>query len=461
MRHLKLTPLTAEGTRIIRVPKALADRELLVRGRDYEVRFGLRRTAARLGIADGHDPDGPLVLGLSCDALNDLLLRPGSGCRLRVEGTRGPIIFGPLVGVLVSPRFLEAFARDEIPVSARLHAEAASAEGAAIFYFAAEEVAWERKAAVGWVPDRQGAWSRRRVPLPDVVYDRAVYGRRQDRAEVESARGKFSREPGVKLINARHYLDKWRLHQRLMAHPGISGCLPETERYRGLNDLERFFGRHNHVFVKSFYGSGGMEVVSIEAAGSGEYACQTRRGKTMLGGLRQVETFIGRFFETDELIIQEGLDLVRYRGSIVDMRSLVQKDGTGDWGAPQIMLRVAKGELPMANLYLGGRAAPYDELMPLILGGYAAAQARYAEACDLSLALARHIEHEYGPFGEIGLDLALDKHGRFWFLEANAKPDKNPEPFERRTGPAYPQFQNVLAYARHLANFTGPSWRVE
>ena len=461
MRHLYLTPDKAAGNRLIRAPKALADRELMVRGRDYAVRFGLRHTTARLGIAGGGDPEASSLLGLSSDILDELLLAPGEKCRLRVDQANGLIVFGPLVGVLVSPLFIEAIAQDAVPTSAELHGKAAQAEQVAVFYFTADEIDWERKAAVGWVPADGGRWSRRLVPLPDIVYDRANYDRNQDRAKVAFARDRFSREPGVRLINTRQYLDKWWLHKRLIKHARVRGYLPNTARYKGLTDLEDFLGRYRHVFVKSFYGSGGTEVISIKAAGPETYICHTPRHKVLLEGLDQVESLIERCLTTNKLIVQEGVDIVQYEGSSVDMRALVQKDGTGDWCAPQIQLRVAEGDRPMTNLNLYGRAAPYDELMPLILGGRGAARAKYAELCDLSLSLVRHIEHEYGPFGEIGLDLALDKHDRLWFLEANARPDKDPEPFEVRVNHVYPQFQQVFAYARFLTNFTGPSWCVE
>ena len=462
MQHLHLTPLAAgAGIRMIRAPKALADRELMVRGRDYTLRFGHRHTTARLGIAGGEDLDVPPLLGLSSDVLDDLLLVPGERCRLHVEQAHNQVIFGPLVGVLVSPRFVKAISQEAIPTSARLHGLGAQAQHAAVYYFTADGIDWESKTAVGWVPTEGGCWSRRLMPLPDIIYDRAVFGRSQDRTRVAYTRTRFSREPGFKFINARHYLDKWWLHQRLFAHPQVRGYLPNTARYRGLTDLKDFLGRYRQVFIKSFYGSGGMEVISIQAVGSGSYICHTCRRMIVLEDLDRVSFLIRRSLGTDELIIQEGIDLVQYEGSNVDLRSLVQKDDSGDWCKPQVVFRVAAGDRPMTNLHQHGRAMPCDKLMPLTLGGRKKVRTGYAELSDLSLLLARHIEHEYGPFGEIGLDLALDKNGRFWFLEANAKPDKGPDSFEESVNHVYPQFENIFAYARFLTNFTEPSWCVE
>jgi len=56
------------------------------------------------------------------------------------------------------------------------------------------------------------------------------------------------------------------------------------------------------------------------------------------------------------------------------------------------------------------------------------------------------------PLGEIGLDLGVDRRGRVWLIEVNAKPfrkvfDAGPK---RRV---FLSFRRPMAYARYLAGF--------
>jgi len=74
----------------------------------------------------------------------------------------------------------------------------------------------------------------------------------------------------------------------------------------------------------------------------------------------------------------------------------------------------------------------------------------------ISIQIASTIEVEYGSFGEIGMDIGLDKNLKLWFIEANTKPDKDPnkdpEPIDDITK-VKPQFLQVLEYAKYLSGF--------
>lgn len=63
------------------------------------------------------------------------------------------------------------------------------------------------------------------------------------------------------------------------------------------------------------------------------------------------------------------------------------------------------------------------------------------------------LESEFGPFGETGVDLAVDESGKLWFIECNANPTKTVALLsgsreEKRLSLLYP-----LQYAKYLAGF--------
>ena len=55
-----------------------------------------------------------------------------------------------------------------------------------------------------------------------------------------------------------------------------------------------------------------------------------------------------------------------------------------------------------------------------------------------------------GNFGEIGMDMAFDENGRVWFIEANTKPDKDPEPGLDDMEEVPPQSLSILQYAKYM-----------
>lgn len=57
-----------------------------------------------------------------------------------------------------------------------------------------------------------------------------------------------------------------------------------------------------------------------------------------------------------------------------------------------------------------------------------------------------------GPLGEVGLDLGVDRRGRVWLIEVNAKPYRK----VTDAGPkrqVWLSFRRPMQYARHLAGF--------
>ncbi|MDP4091432.1 MAG: YheC/YheD family protein, partial [Bacillota bacterium] len=85
--------------------------------------------------------------------------------------------------------------------------------------------------------------------------------------------------------------------------------------------------------------------------------------------------------------------------------------------------RLAKDKLTITNVDTGGEITTYEEIYPdlFIQGGKVPDRDELEEA---AASLASYIEEEFGPHGEIGMDIAIDIHGGIWFIEANARPGK-------------------------------------
>lgn len=459
MGNLRLRCMDRPGERLIALLGAVAKHERLTGSQAVRVKLGLLTSQATLTVhREGKEEERPSDLQMSPDLLTELNLKPGLRCSLRIDRGAGTVVLGPVVGVFVNPRFLASIELGDVPESASYHARAAWDTHAFLYYFSHEQIDWLARTATAWVYEGRGSWSRRTAPLPDVVYDRGVNFRDEEKPLVKYVRAQFRSSPLVQRINARDALDKWWLFRRLARYTELKPHLPETVRYHGLSEVQELLGRYGRVFLKSFYGRGGTEVLAIEQDGHGGYLCCASNLRRHCGSLQEVLAVSQRFFPTDRIVVQQGIPLLRHQGRKLDLRVLLNKDGHGKWQVTYNQVRVASGKSPVTNVHCHGKPFAFRDLMPTVLGARDRTAATEREVADFCTDVVRCIEREYGPFGELGLDVALDDQGGIWLLEANAKPDKNPEAYE--AGPPYPQFTRLLEYAKHLAGFSPADWQI-
>lgn len=454
MSVLRLKEVKGKGKAAITLPKALASQELLVSGQICQVKFGLLQTPATLVVDSEPTPPGMQPeLKLSAEVISALKLIPDARYNLMVDSQKKVIAFGPVVGIFVNPRFIARLATGKPPKSAVYNGHAAWDTYAFVYYFSQAQIDWLNHTTRAWVCEEGRKWTYREVPLPDIFYDRGVHFRETEKPLVKYVRSQFQgHHSQVHCINSKDYLGKWEVHQLLSSHPEVKTFLPDTVRYTGIADVERMLQHYPRVFLKSFYGSCGTEIMVIHLTSKGTYRCRTAYKRSTVPSLGKLKALIEDFFDDKKLVIQQGLPLLQYQGSYLDMRILLQKNSRGEWCVTYNLVRIGNGDSPMTNVHLNGRAVLFMEIMPVILGSESEALAKDLELRNAALIIARCIEQEYGSFGEIGMDLALDRNGCVWMLEANAKPDKNLTPFNG-FDVLYPHFTRIFEYSKHLSGF--------
>ena len=69
--------------------------------------------------------------------------------------------------------------------------------------------------------------------------------------------------------------------------------------------------------------------------------------------------------------------------------------------------------------------------------------------------IASVLDGQLGPFGELGLDLAIDEGGAIWFIEANTKPDKDLVVGLDKIDGIHSQYLSIFEYAGYLCGLKG------
>lgn len=369
------------------------------------------------------------------------------------------IVLGPVLGVFVNSSYIGDL-RKQTPRPSSLHMLKANEHSCLfIYFFTIEGADWLNYKVQGWYYSQiSNTWVQKWLPLPNVVYDRGVGFHKNEKLLLRHYREQFSPAGSITRINSSDVLDKYWVYERIKNHENIKQYLPETIRYNSVEDVVAMLNKHKIVYLKSFYGSCGSEVMTVTGSNGG-YKCSyfdsDHMKKVVVNGASGLQELIRGFFKDKSFIVQQGIDLLKYGGSRIDMRVLIQKNGEGKWiSVYNVAIQGVRNSLITAGEEKGARFFNFTEFMPLVLNMsnqlVEELNNRIKEAC---IRIAKVIEQEYGPFGEIGMDMALDKNLKIWFIEANSKPDRELEPGIIGSARIRAICLNIIDYTKYLSGF--------
>ncbi|HYF80194.1 MAG TPA: YheC/YheD family protein [Symbiobacteriaceae bacterium] len=364
----------------------------------------------------------------------------------RVAGAGGR---RPLVGVLLGPKALQLLEGSWSARYQQMMQEGQNA-GTIPFIFGIEDLDLPR----GWVNarvyDEDDGWTRTRLPLPDVVYHRAVYPHsKQTRVEVRAALEELALHHDTMLINPVASFSKLDMHTALTFFPATERLSPDTRPFSSQEDLATMLELHSTVFAKADEGSHGTEVVRIAPANPGWEVNGQIGGKATretCKTLEQLHEFLSRATARRLWVLQQGIALPKVNGRICDLRVVVQKDGGNEWQVPLVLIRQGSAGKVAANMSQGGQPFLPDAFRERYGARAQVFQNVEEVAREAAMATAMALEARFGRLGEIGVDLAIDENGRPWILEANTKPVHPQVP-----GMKVPLVRYPFQYAVHLA----------
>ncbi len=270
-----------------------------------------------------------------------------------------------------------------------------------------------------------------REPWPAVIYDRAPVLDPAGSPAADRARGLFDRA-GIPFVNPRSFIhqavDKMEIC-RSMAAGGVAvprtGCLGERA-------LRAFLDRYDHVYVKPRAGSGGTGVMEIVRCGGGRHVIRTLAATYESWGDQPVRDRVmelaGRFpGESRGFLVQQGISAEPAddrRFPRFDLRLLMQKNGQARWVLTGLAARVSQTGGPTTNLSNGARSEEAEPVLDTLYGRPLREEILH-RAAEASFAVCGILESEFGPIGEVGLDIVPDAAGTPWIIEINARPGRN------------------------------------
>lgn len=367
-----------------------------------------------------------------------------------------------LIGVLLNNKDI-VYSPQKGAIRLKMLVKANSQPNTDIYLFSLKDIdyACTRISGTFYDPD-QGRWANKLFSFPDVLYIR--------NGALNYSRAEFLRflrateAHGMRIVNNLPAFNKWEVCQVLSRHAKIKPHLPETRLYRShgnglLTALRQMLQLYGSVYLKACRGRRGLQVMRIVQLPNRSYECSYFAHQPIVrrvpgNSLYQMGHIIEQFFGKQSFVAQQPIDLIEIKGSKVDLRAEVQRNGRGELEIVAVPVRVGQPGCPITTHAASFR---FEDFFTGYMG-YSEAElgALQNRIHELLFSIYEALEDHYGSFGEIGIDLGLDKEGKLWLIECNAQSAKVSLMNAYSEGIVARAFSNPLEYAQFLARAESP-----
>jgi glutathione synthase/RimK-type ligase-like ATP-grasp enzyme len=225
---------------------------------------------------------------------------------------------------------------------------------------------------------------------------------------------------GQRFYNPPHIPGKLTHCCWLRAEAELRDNVPETIRYTGAKSLGLLLSHHPAVVLKRNWGSLGIGILRVRHSAGG-FIWEAGTGpRHRCAGLAAVASGMRSRTAGHQYLVQQSLQLARYRGRSFDLRCVVQRDGTGAWSFVGACLRLSGRNRIATNVAQGGRALKPMPILRSVFGEEAVG--KYTDLQHFSVQVATALTRHQRGLADLGLDLAFGADGRLWFIEANTRP---------------------------------------
>ena len=360
---------------------------------------------------------------------------------------------GPLIGVVLTREHPEDSEKPlgTVTMFCEELVAACRQQGGFIYFFTPKDVVNVEERLQGWVYNKK--WKKIPVPLPDVINNRLTSRKLENSTCIQSFIARTKQDYGTITFNQK-FLEKNEVFAALKDVSTVEHILPRSHLLKSFNTLQTMCRKYPVVFIKPIRGSLGKGIIRITRLQQETYeALLTHVGGTerkVYSSLQKLYSSLSSKIKRVKYQIQQGIPLITNSGRTVDFRALVQKDNFGEWKVTSIVARIAGGDHYVSNVARGGTMSTVREAIAKSELPSSFQKTSYARLRNAALDIAKGIEKKIdGHFGELGVDLALDKQGAVWLIEVNSKPSKN-ENTSLDATKIRPSVKSMLAYCGFL-----------
>lgn len=325
-----------------------------------------------------------------------------------------------------------------------------------IFAFTPKDIQWDSDTINGYFLNESGAFSRKKVPLPDVIYNRLPSRRAETTSSINQLREKFIRKK-IPFFNW-SFFNKSDIYRLLERDPLVHRFVPESIMSPAPEQIKELLERHSLIYYKPNSGSLGNGIYRLSyVPKSGYYARYRNKGRNALlrfgsfGSLmRTLQARHGKSLRG--YVAQQGIRLIEIDGCPIDFRFHMHKNGRNQWVVVGIGAKKAGKGSVTTHLKNGGSLLTPQQALSRSFGARAEEVLKNAKAVAITLAEAIEMNQQH-LIGEIGFDIGIDKDEKIWMFEANAKPGRSIFKHPSLRGEGKASVEHILEHCLYLSKF--------
>jgi len=322
-----------------------------------------------------------------------------------------------LIGILLSPRIIKKYKKAEPGLIFTFYEGLADHHKIDICFYSVGGLSMQDQTVKAIVYNHQtGERSRRKIRVPKVnLYRGYSY---LSKPESIKKIDYFTEKHDTVFFNMMTNKDrgKFGIHNYLESVKDLKALLPETATL-SFSKMMTMIDRYGKLYIKPKRSAKGKNIYVLNELNN-RYAmshvnhAMEKVKEIPAGKIRHY--YQSKFASSGRYIVQEAIDSKTYKGNKFDFRVFTQKNKYGRWQITKMYCRMADKCKSVSNRDQGGVLK--FNLKKLIDED---TKKQMKKTC---IQIAEALETKYPRIVDLGLDVAVDKQGRIWLIEANFRP---------------------------------------
>lgn len=410
----------------------------------YSISAGVKSEIVEIVVDENITED---LIIISADVINKLSIP--TDITYKVKFINNEICLGPVIGLLLK---LNSRKLTEENIESYMNYVLLYKQFRGLLYvFAAKDIDFENNTVEGYyyyeTEDGYGAmWKKSILPLASAVYRRIGVD-----SEI--------RDKLIKLTNNRffnsYYFDKLEFYNIVSSVNSIKDNIPETQKLKSLKEIDDMFLRYNSLFLKPVNGSLGIGQKKITKE-DGSYIIKGKFDDIPLkfNSRGEIENYIHKLAYNSSYLVQQGIDCVIYDERCSAIRVIMQKDDSMKWKYTTMIPYLGKKNgISSSYENYGYAMGSQDFFMKALELNSKKVYSMKMEIIEVCKRVCKAMDENGGNFGDVGIDVIVDKNLKIWILEVNKRHQHEFPLYIQDYQSFYSTKNNPIKYAVALCGF--------